>query len=114
MLVQPINNFVIVKLDPSDTRVGSLYTAAELDNTYEIPKRTGTVMAVGRGLITAGGCLITPQVKAGDRVILIENVNKMSRERIVNVIDFNGEKCAVLPDESPIIGIITKEDSVLV
>ena len=107
MFVKPINNFVILKLDPAEKMVGKLFTAAAGNDKFAIPQRIGTVKGVGRGLITAGGVLIPPQVKVGDRVLILEN------QKLDNKIDHDGEECYYLQDEGPIIGIITQESSLL-
>ena len=108
MIIQPINNYVVVRLDKADEKIGSLYTAGTLQEKFAIPKRTGTILAVGRGLITAGGHTIPPQIKPGDRVLVAENVQ---RELTV---DYDGAPAHILSGEESIIGIIQAETSLLV
>ena len=45
MIIQPINNYVVVRLDKADEKIGSLYTAGTLQEKFAIPKRTGTILA---------------------------------------------------------------------
>ena len=105
MKVQPINNFVIIKFDPADTQVGGLLLPASAgDERFSIPKRSGTVKAVGRGFITADGTLVPPQTYPGARIIAVEN------PKYVNNIMYEGEECVVFQDETNIVGIITEED----
>jgi len=109
--IQPISQYVIVKLDPADEKIGELYTAATMPK-YAIPKRTGTIKAAGRGLVTATGAIVPMQVKPGDRVYVIETI--VQGTKIENKVTYDGDECIVLSDESHIIGIITEEGSLSV
>jgi co-chaperonin GroES (HSP10) len=104
MKIQPISNYLIIKLDPADENIGNskLIAPGQLNEAYNVPKRMGTVRAVGRGLVTAGGEIIPPQLKAGDRVYKVEIT-----------VEYDGEDCLVLSDESHVIGIITEESSLI-
>lgn len=110
MKIQPINQYTIVKLDPANEKLGNgtLYAPGVVMEKYDLPKRSGTVRANGRGLITAGGELIPPQTKAGDRVWLLDLSDK---GKPFMEFDYNGEKCVILPSEDLILGIITEEDA---
>jgi len=105
--IRPISQYVIIKLDPADQMVqgSTILTAAAMSASYDIPKRTGTVMASGRGLVTASGAIIPPQVHAGDRVYVLELRNQQGTV-IENKVEYDGEQCIVLSDESHIIGVI--------
>lgn len=96
--IQPFNNFVIVKLDPADEKVGGLY----IHPNYRFPKKTGTVRAVGRGLVTASGAIVPPQAQVGDRVFVMDTGN-------LKEIEHDGEACVILPDESMLLGKILGE-----
>jgi len=113
MKIQPISNYIIIKLDPADENIGNskLIAPGQFSEVYNIPKRIGTVRAVGRGLVTAGGQIIPPQLHAGDRVYVIQAVSPNGQTRIENTIEHDGEMCIVLSDESHIIGIVTEEAS---
>lgn len=109
MIIRPINNYTIIKLDPADVEFGEtgILTASGVYDKYNIPKRTGTVMAVGRGMVTASGFIVPPQVAVGDRVYVLEAKIQIS-------VTYNGETCLALSDESHILGIITDEDGPIV
>jgi co-chaperonin GroES (HSP10) len=94
MKIQPISNYLIIKLDPADENIGNskLIAPGQLNEAYNVPKRMGTVRAVGRGLVTAGGEIIPPQLIT---------------------VEYDGEDCLVLSDESHVIGIITEESSLI-
>jgi co-chaperonin GroES (HSP10) len=115
MKIQPFSQYVIIKLDPADTTVGKdskLIAPGAMLEAYNIPKRTGTVKAVGRGLVTAGGTIIPPQSQPGDRVYVLETVTPTG-QKIENKIEFDGEQCIVLSDESHIIGKILNESNLI-
>jgi len=105
MRIRPLNNYVIVKLDPADEKVGNLWTAAASgQEKFDIPKRTGVVLRVGRGLVTAGGQIIPPQCQPGDRVLIAESGMK---GQITT--DYDGEKCHIFSSEEQILGVIEAE-----
>lgn len=108
MVIQPINNYVVIRLDKAEEKIGSLYTAGAMQEKYSVPKRTGTVLATGRGIVTASGLVIAPQVKPGDRVLVAENA------KVEITMEYDGELAHILSGEEPIIGIIEAEASLLV
>lgn len=115
MKIQPFSQYVIIKLDPADEKVGKdskLFAPGAMLPTFDIPKRTGTVKAVGRGLVTASGTIIPPQSKAGDRVYVLETMTPQG-QKVENKIEFGGEQCIVLSDESHIIGRIVEESNLI-
>ena len=96
--IKPFNNFVIVRLDQTPEQTASgLY----IPDRARMPKKTGTVRAVGRGLVTASGAIVPPQAKVGDRVYVMD-VN-------LKEIEHDGEVCVILPDEAQLLGAIEGE-----
>jgi chaperonin GroES len=99
MQIRPINNFVILKLDETPEKTASgLY----IPDKARMPKSTGTVKAVGRGILMMTGHIQPPQLKVGDRVFILVNPEDFKK------IEFDGEECVVLPDESQILGILAE------
>jgi co-chaperonin GroES (HSP10) len=99
-----LNNFVIIKLDEGDETMISGNLVLHTPDKYRVPKKTGTVRGVGRGIVTAGGELIPPQVKVGDRVQLFEVNSKIQNQEAQ--IEYQGEQCLLMMDESKIIYIL--------
>jgi co-chaperonin GroES (HSP10) len=108
MKIHPISNYTIIKLDPADENIGNtkLIAPGQFQEAYNVPKRMGTVRAVGRGLVTAGGQIIPPQLKPGDRVYVLQT-------KVEITVEHEGEDCLVLSDESHVIGTITGESSLI-
>ena len=108
MKIRPISNYTIIKLDPADENIGNtkLIAPGQFQEAYNVPKRMGTVRAVGRGLVTAGGQIIPPQLKPGDRVYVLQT-------KVEITVEHEGEDCLVLSDESHVIGTITGESSLI-
>lgn len=94
--IKPFNNFVIVQLDQAEEKTtGGLY----IPERAKFPKKTGTVKAVGRGLVTASGAIVPPQAKPGDRVYVMDTGN-------LKQIEHDGVACVILPDETLLLGIV--------
>lgn len=97
MQFRPLNNTVIVALDETPEKTaGGLY----FPPNARLPQTTGTVMAVGRGILLMTGQIVPPQVKVGDRVLVLVNFDDAKK------IDFDGKPCISLPDENMILGIL--------
>ena len=101
--IKPFNNFVIVELDKAEEKTASgLY----IPERAKFPKKTGTVRAVGRGMVTASGAIVPPQAKAGDRVWVMDTGN-------LKEIEHNGAACVILPDETLLLGLVEGESVIL-
>jgi len=97
MKFQPINSTVIVALDQTPEKTDSgLY----IPDRARLPKATGTVKAIGRGILMMTGQVIPLQVKVGDRVYVTIDAEEVKK------IDFDGEACIALPDERMILGVL--------
>jgi co-chaperonin GroES (HSP10) len=103
MKIRPLSQYTIIKLDPSEKQIGSILTPGGTFEQFNVPKRTGTVMAVGRGLVTAGGQVLPPQVVPGDRVYVLEAKVKIE-------VEYDGVMCLALSDESHIVGVIVEDN----
>lgn len=101
--IKPLNEYIIVKLDPEDTKVGSIH----IPDRYKFPKKTGTVRAVGRGLVTESGSVVPTQTKPGDRVYVLDQPAGLKQ------IEHDGEICVILPNEIHILGIIEGEEPLI-
>lgn len=103
--IRPLNNFVIVELDKVDEQTaGGLY----IPERARLKKQTGTVRAVGRGLVTETGTIVPPQTKPGDRVYVLDPPGGLRQ------VEHNGVACVALPDEGMLLGIIEGEESSVV
>lgn len=98
--IKPFNNYVIVELDQTAEMTPSgLY----IPERSRFPKKTGTVRAIGRGMVTASGAIVPPQAKPGDRVYVMDTGN-------LKEIEHDGVACVILPDETLLLGLIDTED----
>ena len=97
MKFRPLNNTVIIALDegPEKTESGLYFPP-----NHRLPQATGTVVAIGRGILMASGQITPPQTKVGDRVVAILDIDQVKK------IDFDGKPCVCLPDENMILGIL--------
>jgi chaperonin GroES len=93
MKLKPLYDRVIVKLDPPETKKGSLFIP---DNAQDKPQ-TGRVLAVGLGTRYKSGELIPLSVKEGDRIL----VGKWSGTEV----KVEGEEILIV-QEKEIIGIL--------
>jgi len=97
--IKPFNNFVIVELDQTEEMTPSgLY----IPDRARFPKKTGTVRATGRGMVTASGAIVPPQAKPGDRVYVMDTGN-------LKQIEHDGVACVILPDETLVLGLVEGE-----
>lgn len=62
---EPLRDRVIIRLDPEVEKHGTLYVPT---GSVEMKNFTGTVVAVGTGIVTDAGSVIPLHVKPGDRV----------------------------------------------
>ena len=65
--LKPTLSRVLVEIDPSEAKVGSLHIPAGAQR--RLGYFTGVVIAVGPGKPLAGGAVRQPEVKPGDRVM---------------------------------------------
>ena len=66
MAIQPLGDRIVVKaLEAQDVTKGGIVLP---DSAKEKPQE-GKVIAVGKGKVSDSGSVITPEVKAGDRVL---------------------------------------------
>lgn len=102
MKIKPINNFVIVLMDKEKAGEEQTASGIYIPDRARMPKKTGTVQAVGRGLVTASGAIVPPQCKPGDRVHVMDTGN-------LKEIEHDSKACVILPDETLILGIVSEE-----
>lgn len=103
MKIHPINQFVMLRFDAGDAELAHKSLTLAVPDKVRVPKRTATVVAVGRGLVTADGTIVPMQTKPGDRVIIAD------RTALIIEVEHEGEKLNVLENESHILGLITEE-----
>jgi chaperonin GroES len=98
MKIRPIQNRILVKRDPpTDKTPGGLFIP---DNAKEKLTK-GTVIAAGRGKLSASGYFVETTLKAGDRIVF----GKYSGSEVEN----RGEDDMIFMSEDEILGVIEEE-----
>lgn len=89
MEIRPLENRLVVKPDPKDTKYGSIIIPESVAAEEEKPK-TGTVVAVGPGMWSKGG-FKPMQVVIGDRIIFKGRAHGLT-------VEYEGEKCFLMQE----------------
>lgn len=79
MNLRPLNDFVLVKMDPLPDRT----SAGGIHLTYDNPVRTGTVIRSGPGRLFVGEDYRPSESKPGDRIAFFTVINQTRQGKSV-------------------------------
>ena len=92
-MLKPLGDRVVLKVEEKEEKVGGFVIAG---NSHAATK-TATVIAVGQGIRTLNGELVSPSIKAGDTVLVESHAG-------VEVKD--GEEAYLLVSEANILAVV--------
>ena len=92
-MLKPLGDRVVLKVEEKEEKVGGFVIAG---NSHAATK-TATVIAVGQGIRTLNGELVSPSIKAGDTVLVESHAG-------VEVKD--GEEAYLLVNEANILAVV--------
>ena len=92
-MLKPLGDRVVLKVEEKEEKVGGFVIAG---NSHAATK-TATVIAVGQGIRTLSGELVSPPIKAGDTVLVESHAG-------VEVKD--GEEAYLLVSEANILAVV--------
>ena len=92
-MLKPLGDRVVLKVEEKEEKVGGFVIAG---NSHAATK-TAAVIAVGQGIRTLSGELVSPSIKAGDTVLVESHVG-------VEVKD--GEEAYLLVSEANILAVV--------
>jgi chaperonin GroES len=92
MNVQPINDWILVALDPIEDHVGIIYLPAGVDH------RKATVLATGPGKLLPNGVLQPTDVVVGERVVFNRaHGEHLQGKKLLHLL--GGDKLLIKPED---------------